>query len=167
MFIWSDIILNKIPEKVINTTIFTKTGEYRCNAEIIENNLITSNTAINGNIPGIYYLSELNFEKFNNNVDLFDFLIVKYKNKINLVDYSGDIIEFKNFEIYKNYIENYHSNKTTRFFNKIYINHEGNLIKESIIPMYNHLIMKEQNWYKLISENDLCKKLIPKIYNYR
>jgi hypothetical protein len=100
-------------------------------------------------------------------VDLFDFLIVKYKNKINLIEYSGDIIEFKNFEIYKNYIENYHSNNATRFFNKIYINYEGNLIKESIIPIYNHLITKEQNWYKLISENDSCKKLIPKIYKYR
>jgi len=123
------------------------------------------NNSINGNIPGIYYLPKNEFEPCLDNTDLFDFLCQKKILDIKLKEYDGNIIEFKNFEIYKKYIENYKSNNTTRFFNKIYEKENNILVKESIIPLYDHLITKEQNWYKIISKTIVSKHLIPKIYN--
>lgn len=168
LYIWSDLILSKVPNIEnfghLTPLIFTKNGNYRCKANYDDNNhIITSSNEINGNIPGIYYISEKTFEQQGNTTDLFDDLIQKYGDLNHLREYDGDILEFRDFDVYKKYIESYTSKNTTRYFNTITENKDGHLIKEVINKNYQHLISKEIDWYKELNLKNI--DIIPKIYN--
>lgn len=171
LFIWSDLILDKIGiDNIINdintksfcssNIIFTYNGQYRFK---IEDNIIKP-VKNNGNIPGIYFV----FKMFNIKdmlfPDNFDYIEIfqNYIDSFEYLDYKGHILEFKDLDTYIEYYKNDSLKTTTRFFNKMIIN-KNRLIKMCINENYNHLIEREIKWYeKCINKN---YKNIPNIYH--
>ena len=174
LFIWSDLILSKDGvHNMINdinnnlfywsNIIFVYNGQYRFK---VEDNIV-KNVKNNGNVPGIYFALKLFNMKPISFPDNFDYVEIfqKYLDGcFDHIEYKGNILEFRDLETYIDYYKNDYSLKTnTRFFNKMDIDKENNILtKVCINENYNHLIDREIKWYeKCINKN---YKNIPNIY---
>ena len=169
LFVWSDLILDKIGVEDIenyiqtisdNNVIFTYDGKYRFKA---------TNDSIQlseyGNIPGIYYCKNLdkifNNYKVKNNYDYLEIIKDNFLNDFTIHEYKGQIIEFRDLKIYLDYYKPQIKKTNTRFFNKMIV--ESNMLtKQCINKDYNHLIEREINWYNTCKDNNYYN--IPTIY---
>lgn len=170
LFIWSDLILDKtlfndIENSITNQStniIYTYNGEYRFK---VKNNNIDQVLDKSGNVPGIYYIGNLE-SVFNQPYypDDYDLIQIFQDNDIQWNSYpcEGNITEFRDLETYCNYYQNENLKTQTRFFNTMTIK-DGILTKTCINPNYNKLLDRECLWYEKCLEYNYQE--IPKVYN--
>lgn len=149
-FIWSDLILPYVPQMPdvhSKYTIYTYNGEYRFIAN--EKGLRNVND-LSGNVPGIYYLKSKHLlgKVRTKEIDLVEFI---GEHNFDIIPYNHQIIEFRDLNVYKEFIKSQNNNIVPRYFNKIEIDKEKMVFqKTSIDPSYDHLIEKEIEWYKTV-----------------
>lgn len=182
LFIWSDLELSS--NDFINVdedTVFTYNGNYRFG---IENNKISHHENYDGNILGIYFISNLDkyFTKHKlNEIDNFDFVeVLQEFDYINSKNIESYIEEYKDKQTYIDCIKYKDNGKfpsldfKTRFFNMIdvdYSDHDNPKIKKYAINKdYYHIIQKEYNWYKNLKKQNLGNgytydMIVPEIYD--
>ena len=182
LFVWSDLELTSIGDTfnlIDDDTIFTYPGKYRYG---IDNGKITHHESYDGNIPGIYYIKNLDkyFKKYrldeNTNYDLID-AIKELNYDINACEYQGILEEYKDKQTYINHIKRSNSNVEwsfkTRFFNMIEPDYsipgEYKIKKWAVDKDYYHLIQKEYDWYQKLKNLDLgdykYDMIVPKVYD--
>jgi len=182
LFIWSDLELSSIDDSfnlIDDDTIFTYNGEYRYG---IDDGKITYHDFYDGNIPGIYYLTNLNryFSDYrldeNDNYDLIE-AIKEFNYDINACEYQGKLEEYRDKQTYINHIKETNSNVElsfkTRFFNMIEPDYsipgEYKIKKWAVNSDYYHLIRKEYDWYNKLKQQDLGNytydMIVPKVYD--
>ena len=181
LFIWSDLELSDCAGlwALEEDTIITYPGNYRYG---IDDGKITYHDFYDGNIPGIYFLKNLDkyFLEYkldeNTNYDLID-AIQEFNYDINSENFSGKIEEYKDKQTY---IDNIKRNNgkhieltfKTRFFNIIepdYTDQNNPKIKKwAVNKDYYHLIKKEYDWYQKLKEQNLkyCSydDIVPTVY---
>lgn len=154
--IWSDLKILELPQ-IPNTEfpiVFT-TEAFTCRWTLNDENKLVERTGPRG-IPGIFYAKRAEYfpivpasgefvKWFSNSVKNFE--VVNANNIEELGDYMN--IELQNDRA-----------GFSRFFNEVKIN-ESTVEKRAIDSNYLHLIGKEQDWYKSVS--DLGFRRIPKI----
>ena len=179
LFVWSDLILDQDCRDSIYQTIedywsmdyckninfiFTYNGEYRFK---VTENIVLNSINKQGNVPGIYYTNHLGLllrTQYNYYKPDYD-LIEIFKDNLNVerigIECQGNITEFRDLDVYKEYYKNEELKTQTRFFNTMEVN-DGKLTKTCINENYNKLIDREIDWY------EECTKLgyenIPKVY---
>lgn len=175
LFVWSDLILDKvgiegienaINDNWISNIIFTYPGKYRF--QIDANNIISKNKIYNGNIPGIYWCHDIN-KIFNKSAypHSYDYIEI-FENSDNMDylsnQYLGNITEFRDIDTYLDYYNgiNAGGNKT-RFFNNI-IHDDAIAVKSCKNSDFTQLIDREIAWYKNCNDHNYHQ--IPKIYDY-
>jgi len=171
LFIWSDIILDSIPEFDNNfNTIFTYTNGQKYRYKI-EDNKISLTNDYSGNIPGVYYIKKLKDvflfkENEFNNYDLVD--AIKDSNVEVKEVKLNSLFEYRDYDTYINKVKEYDDkNLKTRFFNKLEIENDNILKKTAIDESYYPIIEKEYKWYLFGNECiDSFNKITPKIMNY-
>lgn len=169
LFIWSDIILDKIPEfDHSKNTVFTYTNGQKYRYKI-EDNKISLTDDYSGNIPGVYYIKKLKdvflFEENEfNNYDLVD--AIKDSNVEVAEVKLNSLFEYRDYDTYLNKVKEYSDNSLkTRFFNKLEVDNDV-LIKTAIDEDYYQIIDKEFDWYKYGNENITdFNTITPKIYS--
>lgn len=170
LFIWSDIVLNSIPDfDISKNIIFTYQGQkYRYG---VKDNEIKLSYDYSGNIPGIYYLKNVKdvlvkfYENEFNNFDLIDAI---KDSGIDFDTYELDyLFEYKDYDTYIKKLKEYSDNSLkTRFFNKLEINNDK-LKKSAIVESYYPIIEKEYNWYNFGNKYiDNFKKITPEVFGY-
>ena len=180
LFVWSDLELehNDLPI-LLEDTIITYPGKYRY---IIQNGHIMGCPNYTGNIPGIYYIKDLNkyFTKYkldeHLNFDIVD-MFQEFSN-FNSQEYKGIINEYRDKDIYVNHIKSLgdevKNSFKTRFFNMIQPDYsepnEPKIKKWAINKDYYHLIQKEYDWYNKLKQQKLGNNytydmIVPKVYD--
>ena len=182
LFIWSDLELSSNDlYNIDEDTVFTYPGNYRFG---IKNNKIVYCQNYDGNIPGIYYISNLDkyFTKHElNEIDNYDFVeVLQEFDYINSKDIEFHIEEYKDKQTYIDHIKSKEDNGKlaidfkTRFFNMIeldYSDHNNTKIKKwAINKDYYHLIQKEYDWYQKLKNQNLGNNytydmIVPQIYD--
>jgi len=168
LFVWSDLILNENLPEFTNNTVVTYNGNYRY---MYKDNSIYNVEDYNGNIPGIYYINNLE-DIFNIPLDEFDNLDLVDVIKDNVTDFyeyqlKNNLKEYRDLSTYINVIKGEKSNVSlkTRFFNtmiKERFEDNETLVKRATDKKYYNLIRDEYNWYSNLGfDNNLC----PKIYS--
>ena len=179
LLVWSDLIiehfpllesLSKLTDK--NHVIFTQEGSYRF--KVVESNNCCfphrvaiypvappkpeDETAVCGNVPGIYFYKELpDFSKIPenyHNYDYLEFIAEFYSEDTELCSVGTSLIEFRDREKFKEYYtKDSEEHSIPRFFNTLNIDREKKtLTKTCTNPEYAHLIVKEQNWYGKVKQ---------------
>lgn len=155
LIIWSDLIINEFPIISFSDlpTIIT-TNSFICRWSIT-NNLIIEQPGDLG-IPGIFYASKAKNFPIPPSSGEFVKWFSKNVKKFNIVNCDNliEVGDFTTIEIENNRIG------FSRFFNEVIIDNDT-VKKRSIDTNYNHLILKEQFWYKTIDE--LGFRRIPKV----
>ena len=163
LFVWSDLIIDKKPE-VNENTIFTCSGHYRYS---YDGEKIESCPNYDGNVPGIYYIKDLDdifkfrLDEFDD-FDLIDAIITngqKFENGI-----ASIYMEMRDYQTYCDYAgSDVDCNLKTRFFNQLSILN-GKLEKQAIDPKYYDIIEKEFKWYEYGYNNiDGFWRIVPNI----
>lgn len=174
LFIWSDIVLKSIPSfDKENNIVFTYTNGQKYRYKI-ENNKISLTDKYDGNVPGVYYINDLeNVFLYNendfDNYDLIDAIKDSFAPVISVELES--LFEYRDYETYINKIKEYTNNNfKTRFFNKLDFDDKTNtLIKKAIDTDYYPIIEKEYNWYEYGKKYDTTESfnsVVPKTYYY-
>ena len=179
LLVWSDLIIEHFPllESLSKLTdrqhvIFTQEGSYRFKA-VESNNCCfphrvaiypvappkpEDETAVCGNVPGIYFYKELpDFSKIPenyHNYDYLEFIAEFYSEDTELCSVGTSLIEFRDREKFKEYYtKDSEEPSIPRFFNTLNIDREKKtLTKTCTNPEYAHLIIKEQNWYGKVKQ---------------
>lgn len=169
LFIWSDIVLDKIPEFDENNEciIFTYENQgYRYRYDDTEGIRLAYNYL--GNIPGVYYIKNLedvllyNVDSFND----FDLIDAINGSKMNITGIQLDnLFEYRDYNTYANKIKEVSDvSLKTRFFNKMTIEEDGTLKKQAIDPNYFPIIEKEFHWYEFGYANvQDFSRIVPRI----
>ena len=182
LFVWSDLVLNNAAGllDLDKDTIVTYPGKYRYG---VDNGKISLHTAYDGNVPGIYYIQNLNryFTEYKldekTNYDLIDVLKDSPYN-IDDKDCSIVIKEYRDKQSYIDNIKNIDDKHVeldfkTRFFNMIEPDYsipgEPKIKKWAVNKDYYHLIQKEYDWYNKLKNIDLgdytYDMIVPKVYD--
>ena len=153
---WSDLIISKFPDiTATDFPVVITTNAFTCRWTQHDNGLLIEQPGPNG-IPGIFYINRAEYfpeppasgefvKWFSKNVTQFNTVI------------CNDLEELGDFSI----IETQNDRAGfSRFFNEVKIN-ESTVEKRAIDSNYLHLIGKEKDWYKSVS--DLGFRRIPKI----
>jgi hypothetical protein len=153
---WSDLIINNFPTiEDSNVPTVVTTHAFTCRWTVSKNNELVEQTGPRG-IPGIFYSSRA--ENFPEPPASGEFVrwFSKNVNSFNAIDCEEleELGEFSTIETQNNRAG------FSRFFNEVVIN-EHTVSKRAIDKDYQHLIDKEQAWYK--SVNDLGFRRIPQI----
>jgi GTP:adenosylcobinamide-phosphate guanylyltransferase len=153
---WSDLIIGSFPT-ILNSNIPTviTTHAFTCRWTVSENRELVEHPGPRG-IPGIFYASQAKY--FPEPPDSGEFVkwFSKNINQFSTVDCEEleELGEFATIETQNDRAG------FSRFFNEVKIL-ENTVEKRAIDPNYAHLIGKEQDWYKSVS--DLGFRRIPKI----
>ena len=178
LYIWSDIVLDKIPEfdkkKYVSVFTYSNGQKYRYK---LENGKISLTDKYDGNIPGVYYIRD----HYSSHV--FDTKLNEYSN-YDLVDAIKDsgveitevklnnLFEYRDYETYLNKLKEYQEyNLKTRFFNELKIDKEKNILtKRAVVEDYYPIIEKEYNWYdygKMYGNtHGEFNSVVPKTFDY-
>ena len=153
---WSDLIISKFPDiTATDFPVVITTNAFTCRWTQHDNGLLIEQPGPNG-IPGIFYINRAEYfpeppasgefvKWFSKNVTQFNTVI------------CNDLEELGDFST----IETQNDRAGfSRFFNEVKIN-ESTVEKRAIDSNYLHLIGKEKDWYKSVS--DLGFRRIPKI----
>ena len=177
LFVWSDLEFHNNTFSDLNKdTIITYKGNYRFG---FDNGKVTYHENYDGNIPGVYYIKNLDkyiIYKLDEieNLDIVD--VLREFVDIDGIEYEDLIEEYKDKQTYINHIKN-QEDKTkfkTRFFNKIEVDYsdykEPKVKKLAIDKDYHHLIKKEYDWYNKLKEQKLgydytYDMIVPMVYD--
>lgn len=167
---WCDIVpkdeLNLDLSENISNNLYIFTYGNNCRY-LLKNNKISKNN--DGNIIGLYYINNVNYNIFNSiekNIDIVEYFnkfknINEYKLE-NLLDF-GDEIKYES--IIK--LQNNETKITCRSFNEIIIKNNI-LFKRALNKKGIEVIKYEMNFYKFLksNNNDEIKNLFPKINTF-
>lgn len=168
---WCDILpkneinlhyFKNVSKKENNLFIFTYGNNCRF---LLKNNKIEKNE--NGNIIGIYYIENLNYNLNNvqKNLDIVEYFNF-FKNKYNYE--LKDLLDFGDERKYESIIniQNDNDKLTCRSFNEIIINN-NQIFKRGLNQKGKEVIKHEINFYKnLYKTEEKLINLFPKINNY-
>jgi HAD superfamily hydrolase (TIGR01509 family) len=159
---WCDILFtHEIDIHSLNTNIiFTYGNECRYHAEINKIEKVNSG----GNVIGCFFVQNYhNLEVTNTNLDFCDVFIDNFGNfntyKLESVIDIGDLQKLQSYQ------SSCTNKYKTRYFNKITDTHDGYLKKQSLDKNGKSLIVKEKQYYKMISTTNI-KHLFPTILEY-
>lgn len=167
-FIWSDLYLENeifIDDDYASNdvVVFVRDGEYRFKAST-EGIVQTPN----GNVPGIYFLSDKTiFDHITDerdNFDLIEAIAIGANDKVigvDIIEFTASITEFRDKKVYLDLCAQYKTQSNNRFFNTLIFS-EDDVIKSANNKAYEHLITKEVGWYNLMN-NFGFSKMIPKL----
>ena len=156
ILIWSDLIINNLPNIKKSPTIIT-TSSFMCRWSV-QKNLIKERSSQTKGIPGIFYFKNKKLlEKVPPSGEFVKWCSNNLKNfhslQVNNLKELGDFTTLEN---------SYNKIGYGRYFNKILIK-KNKVIKKSIDKKFTHLIINEQKWYKEISKLNFSN--IPKVYS--
>ena len=154
IIIWADLIIKNFPIIKKSPTIFT-TSSFTCRWSIKKNSLVEKTSSKRG-IPGIFYFSN---KKLLEKVPKYGEFVKWYSKNIKKF-YSREIMNLKELGDFSSIEDSYNKIGYGRFFNEIKIK-KNTIEKKAIDQNYSHLITREQNWYREVS--NLNFRNIPKI----
>lgn len=181
LFVWSDLELQMPINAFEEDTIITYSGKYRFG---IKNGKIQQFPNYDGNIPGLYYINNLDkyFTKYKldekTNYDLVE-VLRDCNETINSYKYEYFIEEYRDKEVYVKYIKKQNDGKfpifnfKTRFFNMIqpdYSDPNNPKIKKwAINKDFYYLIQEEYDWYQKLKRQKLGNytydMIVPTVYD--